>query len=186
MHIEWRDPDPSPPFSPASPLRLINNSNLTHGCAGRVRQGRQLRALNRRSGLNRASGMALIRYFLVPPKQTPPHGNCSHYPSPRNRYRRLWHICTITPAVYALNRFPGVPALTVVPSLCVKHTQIHTCISWPQSVSNNQAPCSSYFGLPLISQCLCSSLSCHTSPLWPPGWPLMSWSLLLPPLSHSP
>lgn len=78
------------PFSPASPpLSLINNSSLADGSPGRVRQWRQLGALNRRSGLNRASGMALIRYFLVPPKQTPPHWNCSHYPSPRNRSCRL-------------------------------------------------------------------------------------------------
>lgn len=108
MHIQCRNPDPSPLFSPASPpLSLINNSSLADGSPGRVRQWRQLKALNRRSGLNRASGMALIRYFLVPPKQTPPQWNCSHYPSPHNRSWGLWHIHTITPATFTLNCSPG-------------------------------------------------------------------------------
>ncbi len=36
MCMQWRNPDPSPQFSPASPLSLINNSSLTDGSPGRV------------------------------------------------------------------------------------------------------------------------------------------------------
>lgn len=59
-----------PPVSPTPALSVINNSRLTHGGPGRVRRWKPLGALNRRSGLTGASGMALIRHFLVPAKPT--------------------------------------------------------------------------------------------------------------------
>lgn len=40
--------------------------------------GEVVPALNKRSDLTRASWVALISSFLVPPKQTSPQQNCSH------------------------------------------------------------------------------------------------------------
>lgn len=142
--------------------------------------------------------MALIRYFLVPPKQTSPHWTCSHYPSSHSRSWRLLqkkYPHNNSDCFRPLNCSPGRDLCpNSPPSPCCKYTQIHTHIIWPQFVTTVASISVSHqyhsvYALPRPITSLCSDLQADlwwadppltSPPCPPPHYPLTLVSVSTP------